>query len=312
MWHAEPQGVKDIWFNMAAQAKAEHMRKYPEYQYKPRKSSEKKRRTKKKAAASAASTVVVEIEYPHTITKLDGSPSQDTSNVQGFERIQPIQPIQPIAPIRPLKPLQPLREIQALETVQTFQVMADQGADNVQGVEVQAGNNNVELGTGISGGQATGAPIDLEAEAGNNNVQVNNRVSGGEAIGAPIDLEAENAEFGNLSGGEAIGAAMDLDAEADDNNVELGDGISGVEAMDSPIYLDDFAADYLQNLLDGGYDIAQATHDHYYGAYQGDAGEDFADDYFPIEDGAELDAYDEEYDRIVAIRTEETRDYGNY
>ncbi|PMD25624.1 MAT1-2-1 protein, partial [Hyaloscypha hepaticicola] len=34
-WHAQPQPVKDWWFNKAAEAKAEHMRKYPDYQYKP-------------------------------------------------------------------------------------------------------------------------------------------------------------------------------------------------------------------------------------------------------------------------------------
>jgi hypothetical protein len=45
----------------ADQAKAEHQHKYPDYRYKPRKSSEKKRRmTKKKAAALAANTQVVE------------------------------------------------------------------------------------------------------------------------------------------------------------------------------------------------------------------------------------------------------------
>ena len=301
-WHAEPQGVKDIWFNMAAQAKAEHMRKYPDYQYKPRKSSEKKRRTKKKAAASAASAVVLEIEYPHTITKLDGSPSQDTSNVQGFERIQPIRPVQPIAPLSPSDLRAYPTSRTSTQTVQTFQVFADQGADNVQGVEVQAGNNNVELGAGIPGGQAIGAPIDLEAEAGNNNVQVNNGTSGSQAIGAPIDLEAENVEVGNsVPGGEAIGAAMDLDAEAGDNNAEVGDIFEGIVDLDA---FDGQANDYLQNLLDGGADdIAQATHDYYYGAYQGDGGENFADDYLAIEDGEELAAYDEEYDRIAGIHT---------
>jgi hypothetical protein len=58
-WHAEPQEVKDIWHKLADQAKAEHKLKYPDYQYKPRKSSEKKRRmTKKKSAALAATTQV--------------------------------------------------------------------------------------------------------------------------------------------------------------------------------------------------------------------------------------------------------------
>jgi hypothetical protein len=284
-WHAEPQGVKDIWFNKAAEAKAEHMRKYPEYQYKPRKSSERKRRAKKAAASNA---IVIEVQAPHTITKLDGSPSQDSSNLQGFEPIQPIQPIQPIAPIRPLKPLQPLQELQALETVQTFQVFADQGADNVQGVEVQAGNNNVELGAGTSGVQAIGARIDLEAEnvefgdfidfaamdhdaEAGNNVHVNDRASGVDAIGA---------------------AAMDLDVYARDNGAELGDLFAGAN------YANGELDDYLQGLINGGADdIALATHARYYGVYEGGEGEDFADGFFSIENEEELAAYDEEYDR---------------
>lgn len=54
----------------ADQAKAEHQRKYPDYQYKPRKSSEKKRRmTKKKAAALAATAQVVETTPVAEITQ---------------------------------------------------------------------------------------------------------------------------------------------------------------------------------------------------------------------------------------------------
>jgi hypothetical protein len=72
---------------MAAEAKAEHMRKYPDYQYKPRKSSEKKRRmSKKKAAALTATTeaapttpitpntqgaTVITVEPTYTITPMD-------------------------------------------------------------------------------------------------------------------------------------------------------------------------------------------------------------------------------------------------
>ena len=119
-----------------------------------------------------------------------------------------------------------------------------------------------------------------------------------------VDLEAEDAEVGNsVPGGQAIGAAMDLDAEAGDNNAEVGDIFEGIFDLDA---FDGQANDYLQNLLDGGADdIAQATHDYYYGAYQGDGGENLADDYLAIEDGEELAAYDEEFDRIAGTHTKE-------
>jgi hypothetical protein len=52
-WHGEPQAVKDIWFKKADEAKAEHKRLYPDYVYKPRKSSDKKRRNTKKKEAPA-------------------------------------------------------------------------------------------------------------------------------------------------------------------------------------------------------------------------------------------------------------------
>jgi HMG (high mobility group) box len=83
-WKEEPQGVKDIWHKMAAEAKAEHMRKYPDYQYKPRKSSEKKRRMSKKKAAALTATAltaeaapntqgatVITVEPTYTITPMD-------------------------------------------------------------------------------------------------------------------------------------------------------------------------------------------------------------------------------------------------
>ena len=44
-WHNEPQEVKDYWHSLAAEEKAEHQRKYPNYVYKPRKSTDKKRRS---------------------------------------------------------------------------------------------------------------------------------------------------------------------------------------------------------------------------------------------------------------------------
>jgi hypothetical protein len=69
-WHDEPQAVRDYWHKKADEAKAEHKLKYPDYQYKPRKSSEKKRRmTKKKAAALVATTQVVEITPAAEITQ---------------------------------------------------------------------------------------------------------------------------------------------------------------------------------------------------------------------------------------------------
>ena len=54
-WHAESQAVRDYWHDVAHEAKEKHKLMYPDYVFKPRKSSEKKRRmTKKKAAAFTA------------------------------------------------------------------------------------------------------------------------------------------------------------------------------------------------------------------------------------------------------------------
>jgi hypothetical protein len=86
-WQNEPQEVKDYWHQLAAEAKAEHMRKYPDYQYKPRKSSEKKRRMSKKKQAALTATpnvapttpiipntkgaTVITIEPEYTMTPMD-------------------------------------------------------------------------------------------------------------------------------------------------------------------------------------------------------------------------------------------------
>jgi hypothetical protein len=76
-WKAEPQAVIDYWHAKAAEAKAEHMRKYPDYQYKPRKSSEKKRRMSKKKQAALTATpntqgaTVITIEPEYTMTPMD-------------------------------------------------------------------------------------------------------------------------------------------------------------------------------------------------------------------------------------------------
>ncbi|PMD54302.1 uncharacterized protein K444DRAFT_140718 [Hyaloscypha bicolor E] len=89
-WKAEPQAVIDYWHAKAAEAKAEHMRKYPDYQYKPRKSSDKKRRMSKKKEAALTATpkvaltaeaapttpitqgaTVITVEPTYTITPMD-------------------------------------------------------------------------------------------------------------------------------------------------------------------------------------------------------------------------------------------------
>jgi hypothetical protein len=57
MWEAEDQHVKQLYKAKAEAEKATHLRRYPNYQYQPRKPAEKKRRmTKKKAAALASSS----------------------------------------------------------------------------------------------------------------------------------------------------------------------------------------------------------------------------------------------------------------
>ncbi|CAG8732078.1 1611_t:CDS:2 [Gigaspora margarita] len=52
MWHKEPLDVKMKFQVMADIAKIEHMQKYPEYKYHPRRLDEKKRRSKKKCEFS--------------------------------------------------------------------------------------------------------------------------------------------------------------------------------------------------------------------------------------------------------------------
>ncbi|RIB07030.1 mating type protein MAT-2, partial [Gigaspora rosea] len=52
MWHKEPSEVKIKFQLLADIAKLEHMQKYPEYKYQPRRPHEKKRRTKRNSQFS--------------------------------------------------------------------------------------------------------------------------------------------------------------------------------------------------------------------------------------------------------------------
>nr|CAG8496766.1 4676_t:CDS:2 [Entrophospora candida] len=55
MWHREPMEEKLRFQRMADDAKMEHMKKYPEYKYRPRRPHEKRRRTKRPQSSSNAS-----------------------------------------------------------------------------------------------------------------------------------------------------------------------------------------------------------------------------------------------------------------
>ncbi|CAG8517907.1 6451_t:CDS:1 [Acaulospora colombiana] len=52
MWHEEPLEVRNKFQKMAEAAKEEHMKKYPEYRYRPRRPQERKRRAPTRDAAS--------------------------------------------------------------------------------------------------------------------------------------------------------------------------------------------------------------------------------------------------------------------
>jgi hypothetical protein len=52
MWHREPLEEKSRFQRMADDAKLEHMKKYPEYKYRPRRPHEKRRRTKRPQSLS--------------------------------------------------------------------------------------------------------------------------------------------------------------------------------------------------------------------------------------------------------------------
>ncbi|CAJ0826312.1 2286_t:CDS:10 [Entrophospora sp. SA101] len=51
MWHEEPEDIRLKYQKMAETAKQEHMKKYPEYRYKPRRPEEKKRRRSSKSSS---------------------------------------------------------------------------------------------------------------------------------------------------------------------------------------------------------------------------------------------------------------------
>jgi len=56
MWHKEPLEEKLKYQRLADEAKMEHMKKYPEYKYRPRRPHEKRRRTKRTPAAASTTT----------------------------------------------------------------------------------------------------------------------------------------------------------------------------------------------------------------------------------------------------------------
>ncbi|CAG8718401.1 479_t:CDS:1, partial [Acaulospora morrowiae] len=71
MWHEEPVEVRNKFQKMAEAAKEEHMKKYPEYRYRPRRPQERKRRAPARDAASRRQSAPV---LPQNL-KLHNSPS---------------------------------------------------------------------------------------------------------------------------------------------------------------------------------------------------------------------------------------------
>ena len=93
MWNRESAAVRADYKAQAERMKKEHLRKYPGYQYQPRKPSEKKRRmTKKKAAALAANapyeltaSAQLASRYPEN-AEADGEIVQNRKSGPGFNR----------------------------------------------------------------------------------------------------------------------------------------------------------------------------------------------------------------------------------
>ncbi|CAG8590740.1 9778_t:CDS:2, partial [Funneliformis mosseae] len=65
LWHSEPMEVRLKFQKMAEAAKEEHMKKYPEYRYRPRRPQERKRRVNTRDSASRRSSTPV---LPHHLT----------------------------------------------------------------------------------------------------------------------------------------------------------------------------------------------------------------------------------------------------
>lgn len=71
-WHAEPQEVKQYWFDKAEEHKREHARANPGYVYTPRKSSDKRRRnTNKKASTLVAETAACVNAIANAVAPVD-------------------------------------------------------------------------------------------------------------------------------------------------------------------------------------------------------------------------------------------------
>jgi hypothetical protein len=79
MWHKEPMEEKMKYQKMADAAKMEHMKKYPEYKYRPRRPHEKRRRSKRPSNASttSASSKNGVSSSPSTTPILSNSPLMD-------------------------------------------------------------------------------------------------------------------------------------------------------------------------------------------------------------------------------------------
>jgi len=81
MWHKEPLEEKMKFQRLADAAKMEHMKKYPEYKYRPRRPHEKRRRTKRPSASLTANKTSNNNDNAGTTTPNTNNecPSMDTS-----------------------------------------------------------------------------------------------------------------------------------------------------------------------------------------------------------------------------------------
>jgi hypothetical protein len=79
MWHREPIEEKSRFQRMADDAKMEHMKKYPEYKYRPRRPHEKRRRTKRPQSSSSSTNGVVNTNNNVDVVA-DSSSTTDSNN----------------------------------------------------------------------------------------------------------------------------------------------------------------------------------------------------------------------------------------
>ncbi|CAG8840259.1 41755_t:CDS:2, partial [Gigaspora margarita] len=89
LWRNEPLEVKILWQKLAEEAKLEHMRKYPEYKYRPHRPNEKRRRIRRKKNNNEEPKPVIskspqEVTNPRLIKKGANSKLYETEAKKAF------------------------------------------------------------------------------------------------------------------------------------------------------------------------------------------------------------------------------------